>query len=283
MWLATPRAPCCSSCCWTGWGWAATCPRAWSSPALAATTAPAVLVTLRALGAEPVARRAAPFLVLGPAAVWTAVSADAVFAAVGGWGLAVPRTGRHPWQPQGPPGWATAAGVLLGSCLMLSYGLVPPGVPGAGRAHRRAHLAAVSGRGGRSGAGGRWVRAGGIPDVGCLPSAPGALLGRHRCGCVPRPTGCGATWPHCATAPGRCSGPGWASSRRFAGRRGGRWRCWSAEPHCAVLAADLSLMSKAEVERIWLPFVPWLLLSPPHCCPSAGAVPAWHGSWSWRS
>ncbi|HJQ43579.1 MAG TPA: hypothetical protein VJ831_10875, partial [Jatrophihabitantaceae bacterium] len=28
----------------------------------------------------------------------------------------------------------------------------------------------------------------------------------------------------------------------------------------AVLLADLSLMSKAEVQRIWLPFVPWLLL-----------------------
>ncbi len=29
----------------------------------------------------------------------------------------------------------------------------------------------------------------------------------------------------------------------------------------AVVTADLSRMSKAEVERIWLPFVPWLLLS----------------------
>jgi methylthioxylose transferase len=28
-----------------------------------------------------------------------------------------------------------------------------------------------------------------------------------------------------------------------------------------ILLADLSFMSKAEVERIWLPFVPWLLLS----------------------
>ena len=28
-----------------------------------------------------------------------------------------------------------------------------------------------------------------------------------------------------------------------------------------VAVADLSLMSKAEVERIWLPFLPWLLLS----------------------
>ena len=29
----------------------------------------------------------------------------------------------------------------------------------------------------------------------------------------------------------------------------------------SVLLADASQMSKAEVERIWLPFVPWLLLS----------------------
>jgi methylthioxylose transferase len=28
-----------------------------------------------------------------------------------------------------------------------------------------------------------------------------------------------------------------------------------------IVIADLSRMSKAEVERIWLPFVPWLLLS----------------------
>ena len=28
-----------------------------------------------------------------------------------------------------------------------------------------------------------------------------------------------------------------------------------------VLLADLSQMSRAEVERIWLPFVPWLTLS----------------------
>ena len=28
-----------------------------------------------------------------------------------------------------------------------------------------------------------------------------------------------------------------------------------------VLAADLSQMSKGEVERIWLPFVPWLLVA----------------------
>jgi hypothetical protein len=55
---------------------------------LAASTAVAVLVTVRTLGAEPSARRAAPFLVLGPAAVWQCVSADAMFAAVAAWGPA---------------------------------------------------------------------------------------------------------------------------------------------------------------------------------------------------
>ena len=42
---------------------------------------------VRVLGAEAAARRAAPFLVLGPAAIWMAVSADAVFGAVSAWGL----------------------------------------------------------------------------------------------------------------------------------------------------------------------------------------------------
>ncbi len=55
---------------------------------LAASTAVAVLMTLRELGAEPVGRRAAPFLAFGPAAVWQCVSADGMFAAAAAWGIA---------------------------------------------------------------------------------------------------------------------------------------------------------------------------------------------------
>ena len=33
-------------------------------------------------------------------------------------------------------------------------------------------------------------------------------------------------------------------------------------------------MSKGEVERIWLPFVPWLLLSTARCCPRRWRRPA---------
>ncbi|MGQ0576972.1 MAG: hypothetical protein ACT4RN_22635, partial [Pseudonocardia sp.] len=49
----------------------------------------AVAVTLRALGAEDVARRALPFGVLLPGAVWVGVSADGMFAAVLAWGVAL--------------------------------------------------------------------------------------------------------------------------------------------------------------------------------------------------
>jgi hypothetical protein len=59
-------------------------------------TAVAVLIVVRRLGAEPVARRVAPFLVFGPAVVWQAVSADAALTAVAAWclcALAVAATG----------------------------------------------------------------------------------------------------------------------------------------------------------------------------------------------
>ncbi len=80
---------------------------------VAASVAAAVLVTLRALGAEDVARRAAPFLVLTPAAVFLAVSADAVITAVTAWGiaalaLAATSAGRR------STAWAALAGLLLG-------------------------------------------------------------------------------------------------------------------------------------------------------------------------
>jgi methylthioxylose transferase len=38
-----------------------------------------------------------------------------------------------------------------------------------------------------------------------------------------------------------------------------RWLAGSAV--AIVVIANLSQMSRAEVERIWLPFVPWLLIS----------------------
>ncbi len=69
-----------------------------------------------------------------------------------------------------------------------------------------------------------------------------------------------------------CAGPMLGAGSPSCGRRTrGTWGSvpdavrvarWLAGAAVAmVLAADLSQMSKAEVERIWLPFVPWLLVS----------------------
>lgn len=85
-----------------------------------ATAAVAVLITLRALSGEALARRAAPFLVLAPAAVWMGTSADGYFAAVAAWAiafLALAVTGHRP-RSAGP-----ASGLLFGLTVYLSYGL----------------------------------------------------------------------------------------------------------------------------------------------------------------
>ncbi len=86
---------------------------------LAASTAVAVLQTVRLLGAEEQARRAAPFLVIGPAAIWQCVSADAMFAAWAAWGacaLALAAVRRSVL-------WSVVSGLLFGWCVMNSYGL----------------------------------------------------------------------------------------------------------------------------------------------------------------
>ena len=91
---------------------------------LAATTAVAVLVCVRTLGGETMARRAAPFLVFAPAAVWQAVSADAMFAAVAAWALAALALAAM----RRSVAWSFMAGLLFGACAMLSYGLLLLGI-----------------------------------------------------------------------------------------------------------------------------------------------------------
>ncbi|WP_338894648.1 hypothetical protein WBG99_02195 [Streptomyces sp. TG1A-60] len=80
----------------------------------------AVLVAVRALADEGLARRAAPFLVMVPAAVWMGTSADGYFAAVTAWTiafLALAVTGHRPRLT------GFAAGLLFGLTCYLSYGL----------------------------------------------------------------------------------------------------------------------------------------------------------------
>lgn len=229
--------------------------------ALAASTAVAVLVTLRLLGAESYARRAAPFLVAGPAAIWQCVSADALFAAVAAWGMAALAASATARSGGRLLGWALAAGSLLGGCVMLSYGLpllavLAVAVLVAARTWRPlvpAALAAGAVVGAFAVAGFAWWEA--------LP----VLRERYWDGVASNRPAAYWLWGDLAallfcTGPLAAAGVAHTLTRvRDAGRRTVTLLVGAAV--VMVLAADASQMSRAEVERIWLPFVPWLLVS----------------------
>ncbi|MEI7032248.1 hypothetical protein [Streptomyces pratensis] len=248
-----------------GGAWAAVwCVVVGSSAALA------VLIAVRVLADERLARRAAPFLVLAPAAVWAGVSADGYFTAVAAWSvalLALAATRRVRF----PAAAAAGGGLLFGWTCYLSYGLglmaavllavlvlartarpvplfllgaltVPVAFTLAGFNWWTAYHLLVERY--YQGAGGvrpygYWVWA----NLACATLAAGlaAVAGLRR----------GA-----AAAPGALR-----SLRRdpAAAVPSGRLALLVLAALTALLAADLSGMSKAETERIWQPFLLWLV------------------------
>ncbi len=79
---------------------------------------------LRELGAPDAARRLVPFAALFPGSVWMAVSADGLFAGVAAAGLALACRG----AARRRFGSSLAGGLLLGAAIFLNYGLVLFGV-----------------------------------------------------------------------------------------------------------------------------------------------------------
>ncbi|MFF9815128.1 hypothetical protein [Streptomyces sp. NPDC014006] len=252
-----------------GGGWAG----AWCIT-LGATACVAVLVTVRLLAGEKTARRAAPFVVLAPAAVWMGTSPDAYFAAVAAWSVALLAVAvTRPSRPA-----AFGAGLLFGLTCYLSYGLTLIALVGAAvvllarpPARRLLHGIAFPLAGFAivpllfSLAGFHWWEAyrllveryyqgaGGVRPYGywvwanlaCTVLVVGmaTVAGLRRVGTVLiverkllRPAGAGL---------------GRSPQLRLA--------LLVCAALLALLAADLSGMSKAETERIWLPFAVWLL------------------------
>ncbi len=241
---------------------------------IAATTALGVMVTLRALGAEGAARRAAPFLVLTPAAVFMAVSADAMFAAVAAWGLACLALGAGAGtRGRGRPvavAWSVLAGLLLGTCVLLSYGLPLLGLLAvailiAARAWLPLPVAVVAAL---------------VPVL--VVAAYGfawweaypVLTERYYEGIAElRPASYWA-WGNLAAlafSAGPLLGAGLARTVQVV--RGSQLRraAWLGQDRVVLLLVgaataiitliEISNMSKSEVERIWLPFIPWLVIS----------------------
>jgi len=227
---------------------------------LAASTPVSVLVTLRALDAEAPARRAAPFLVIGPAAIWTAVSADGMFAAVVAGGLAALALGATRPRRNMALRWSVLAGALLGYCMLLSYGLPLIGLLAvavllAARSWSPLPVAAVT-----AGLVVLGFAAGGFALWEAFP----VLRERYWDGVASRRPASYWLWANLgalALSAGPLLGAALAqlvARRRHAGRT---LVLLVGAAAAALLLADLSLMSKGETERIWLPFVPWLLIA----------------------
>nr|WSX23565.1 hypothetical protein OG690_29635 [Streptomyces tubercidicus] len=230
----------------------------------------AVLIAVRALAGEPLARRAAPFLVLAPSAVWVGTSADGYFAAVAAWSLALlalaaTRRTTHPAAA------ALASGLLLGLTCYLSYGLtlialIAAAVLWLTRTVRplpflAAGVAAVTVA--FTLAGFSWWE-GYLLLVeryyqGAAAVRPYAYWVWGNLACtvlITGPATVAALRRTLAAAPTAMRGlrPSAGPLRDPAGRL----VVLVLAALLALLVADLSGMSKAETERIWLPFAVWL-------------------------
>jgi hypothetical protein len=217
-----------------------------------AAAVPSALVALRAVAGEDRARAAAPFLALAPAAVWVATTADALYMGVTAAGVALLAAGGMAGQRSRADALAVAAGLLLGTGLLLSYGavLLGPVAAGVALAQRRWRPLAVAAGAAVAVLGLAWA-AGFFWPEGLAATRLRYLDGVSR----RRPYGFFLVANLAAFA--LVIGPAAVAGLAVVRHRGVVLLAGGAL--VAVAAADLSGLSKGEVERIWLPFCPWVL------------------------
>lgn len=210
-----------------------------------ALSIPAVLITTRIVADERTARLAAPFLATAPAAIWIAVSADAWFLCVSAWGIAGLAAGTR-WT-------SLAGGLLLGGALFLSYGLVllAPVAIGVVVAQRRIRplllgLLGVVGVTIAFGVGGFWWWDGVL--------ATKARVASGDAGARPYLYFVVANIAALAIAVG-------PATVAALGRLSRARALLPATALFGIAIADLAGISRGEVERIWLPFMPWLIVA----------------------
>ncbi|SFF13468.1 hypothetical protein [Blastococcus tunisiensis] len=226
-----------------------------------ALAVPAVLVTVRAVADETAARAVAPFAVLFPGAVWVATSADAFFAGVLAWGVALLALAAARGPSRAGYLRAAAAGLLLGLSLFLSFGLTAAGLLA---------LAVVLVGRDRLDWGGTVrllaVAAAGVLLVFVVFTVQGYWwfegiavdAQRVRDGAAYDDRAAQYPWFLAGNVAAGAVAAGPAVVAGLAGLRGRlRWLPVAALAGMAV--SDLSGLVLGETERIWLPFLVWLL------------------------
>jgi hypothetical protein len=223
-------------------------PAAFVCIAVGCLAAVAVPSTLRSLGDENAARVAVPFVVLFPGAVWVGVSADGFFLGVTSVAIAFLAAGlRRPWL-------AVLSGILLGYAVFLSYGMVLMGflaVAVAVAARRFVPLL--------------WTALGGAAVVAAFAAAGfwwfdgyAAVRVRYYQGIASQRPYWYWVWANFGALAASAGPSGFVAARRAVVSRAGPAAALCIGALAAIVVADLSGLSKAEVERIWLPFAIWL-------------------------
>ena len=229
------------------------------------SAAAAVVIAVRALADEQTARRAAPFVAVAPTAIWVAVSADGYFAGVAAWGIALLAVAVHR-DVRLPALVAAGAGLSLGWGVFLSYGLMLMGFPAlavlvsasgwraALRALGPAALAAVAVAVAFAMAGFYWFDGYTLVQQrywqGVAKDRPFQYWAWANLACVV-----------CAIGLGSAAGISRVFDRAAIRRRSG-FNLLLLAMLAVIVWADLSMLSKAETERIWLPFTIWLTAAP---------------------
>jgi methylthioxylose transferase len=216
-----------------------------------ALAVPAVLVTTREVAGETNARAAAPFVMVAPVALYVATTADAFFAGVAGWAvaalvLATGRTGRRSDR------LALVGGFLAGCSVMLSYGLVLIGTIPLAVAISRRRLRPILVGAGAALAVVASFRLAGFDWFAGLSATRREYLESVA---SERPY-----WYFLvANLAALCIVLGPATIVGLARLRDSHAWLLVGGGLAAVALANLSGMSKGEVERIWLPFAVWIL------------------------
>ena len=235
---------------------------------IGSTAVIAVLVTLRRLGDERRARTAAPFLALTPLVIWIVVSTDAIILAVTAWGVALLAIAATTEPPRRRLLLSLAAGFVLGVGLFWSYGMVlmapiAVAVLLAARTWRPLVPAAVAALGvaaAFAAVGFWWLEGMQLLEVRYYQGKGGKRQYSYW------------VWANLVVA-AVAVGPAVIAGLGRTAAGGRRWReapptvLLAAGAVVAILGATISGLSKSEVERIWLPFMLWLV-------PLAAMLPA---------